>query len=259
MKKILINPNMKNLDNFLSYADANDFLFEVFCYDPSVLNCDNKIKEYIANYMPIKEKIFSMHGAFLSIKVSAPDPSIRYASRHRIIQNCEISSVLGIKNLVVHCDNIPQIKEQRYIDTWVDICYEFYSSVIDKYDINIIMENCWDLSPYPLKQLVDKMNTDKFKICIDTGHVQCFSDSDINEWIDVLNTDITHFHYNDNNGVIDEHNPAGQGKFDFRALTEKVKEHNINPTVVLEMEDGETLDRINNAVDYLKCNRIYPY
>lgn len=46
-------------------------------------------------------------------------------------------------------------------------------------DINIIMENCWDLSPYPMKQLITKMNTEKFKGCLDTGHVHCFSKADI--------------------------------------------------------------------------------
>ena len=259
MSKIIVNPNMNDLDNFLPYVDNNDFFFEIFCFDPTVLSCDEKIKEYIETYILIKDRIYSMHGAFLSINISAYDHSIRNASRHRVIQNCEISKTLGIKNLVVHCDNISQIKDKQYIDNWVDTCYEFYSSLIDKYDINILMENVWDLCPYPMKQLIDKMNTGKFKACIDTGHVQCFSKSDIQEWIDVLNTDIVHFHYNDNNGKIDEHNPPGQGNFDFKALTDKVIEHNINPSVVFEMDDDESIDRIESSIDYLKSNRFYPY
>ena len=250
---------MENLSNFLSFADNNDLGFEIFVCDPSILDCEKEIQKNIEIFSTFKEKIYSMHGAFYGLQIACSDLSIRNASRNRIIQNCEISKLLNIKNLVVHCDKIPSILEQGYTNRWVDICYEFYSFIIDKYDINIIMENCWDFGPHPMKQLIDKLNTKKFKCCIDTGHINCFSKTGIGEWLDTLNKDIVHFHFNDNNGKIDEHLPAGQGTFDFKTLTEKVEKLNINPTVVFEMNTNETIENINSSINYLKANKYYPF
>ena len=260
MGKLLINPNLNDLDNFLNFANENDFFFEIFGFcSPSVLDNESSIQKHIDIFLPFKNKIYSMHGAFIGLQITCGDASIKNASRNRIIQNCEISKVLNIKNLVVHCDKIPYILQQDYTDYWVDACYEFYSHIIDKYDINIIMENCWDFSPYPIKQLINKMNTEKFKACIDTGHINCFSKVDIGEWIDVLNTDLVHFHFNDNNGEIDEHKPAGQGTFDFKTLTHKIEKYNIKPTVVFEMNTNESIDNIKSSIGYLKTNNFYPF
>ena len=259
MGGFLINPNLKDLDNFMNFADENGFHFEIFVCDPAVLDSEERIKQEIENFFPFKDKIYSMHGAFFGLQIVCADSRIRNASRDRIIQNCEISKVLNIKNLVVHCDKLPYILQQDYTDSWINGCYEFYSSIIEKYDINIIMENCWDLNPYPMKQLINKMNTKKFKGCIDTGHINCYSKSDIGEWIDVLSTDLIHFHISDNEGEIDEHKPAGQGTFDFTTLTEKVEKHNIKPTVVFEMNVNETIERINSSIDYLKNNKFFPF
>jgi sugar phosphate isomerase/epimerase len=260
MNKVLINPNIKELDIFLDFANKNDILFEIFGFcEPDNLDNNEKMKENIHIFDQFKYKIDSMHGAFIGLQVTCNDLSIRNASRNRIIQNCEISKELNIKNLIVHCDKIPYILQQDYTNYWVDACYEFYSFIIDKYNINIIMENCWDFNPYPMKQLIEKMNTKKFKGCIDTGHINCFSKTGISEWIDVLNTDLVHFHFNDNKGEIDEHKPAGQGTFDFNTLTKKVVELAINPTVVIEMSTYENIDNIISSIDYLKKNNFYPF
>jgi sugar phosphate isomerase/epimerase len=260
MSKLLINPNINDLDNFLDFAVKNDFFFEIFGFcNPSDLDNEEIVQKHIEIFMPFKDRIYSMHGAFIGLQVTCWDSTIRNASRNRIIQNCEISKTLNIKNLVVHCDKLPYILQQDYTDSWVDACYEFYSEIIYRYDITILMENCWDLSPQPMKQLIEKMNTDKFKGCIDTGHVNCFSKADINEWIDVLAEDLAHFHFNDNQGEIDEHNPAGQGTFDFKTLTKKIEEYNIKPNVVFEMDTYENINNINNSINYLKENKFYPF
>ena len=260
MDRILVNPNLEDIDNFLLFANENRILFEIFGFcSPSILDSEEEIQRHINIFSSISDRIYSMHGAFIGLQVSCGDLSIRSVSQKRIIQNCEISKVLNIKNLVVHCDKIPYILQQDYTDYWVDTCYEFYSSIIEKYDINIIMENCWDFSPYPMKQLISKMNTIKFKGCIDTGHVNCFSKAGISEWIDVLNTDLVHFHFNDNKGEIDEHKPAGQGTFDFKALNESLKKYNIRPNVVFEMNTNESLENIKSSMDYIKTMGYFPF
>jgi sugar phosphate isomerase/epimerase len=259
MSRLIVNPNLNNLDNFLTFISDNGFCFEIFFCNPEILDSEERIEEQIITFSSFTDKIYSMHGAFYGLQITASDSKIRNASRSRIIQNCEICKRLGISNLVVHCDKLPYILEQGYTDYWVDSCYDFYSYIIDKYGISIFMENCWDLSPYPMKQLINKMNTSQFKGCIDTGHINCFSKAGINEWIDVLNTDLVHFHFSDNSGKIDEHKPAGQGSFDFKSLTERVAKYGIKPSVVFEMNTNETIENIRSSIDYLKTNAFYPY
>ena len=257
MNDLLIQPMQWDFDNYFSYASENNFNFELlgFC-EPGILDDEKKINELIDIYMPLKDRIYSMHGAFFSLQVTALDSTIRDASRRRIIQNCEICKKLDIKNLILHCDKLPYIREQSYTNKWVDASYPFYSSLIEQYDINIIMENCWDLGPYPLKQLVDKMKTEKFKACIDTGHVHCFSEASIGEWIDVLGNDLIYLHFNDNHGETDEHLPAGSGSFDFQALTDKIAEHRLSAKVVFETF---SIDNIKSSIKYLKQNMFYPF
>ena len=260
MSKLIINPNIKDLDSFLPYAEENDFYFEIFGFcSPSVLDSEAEIQRHIEIFAPFKDRIYSMHGAFIGLQVTCGDSAIKNASRNRIIQNCEIAKVLGIKNIVVHCDKLPYILQPDYTDFWVDSCYEFYSELISKYDVNFLMENCWDLGPQPLKQLIEKMNTEKFKGCIDTGHVNCFSKADIIEWIDVLNTDLAHIHINDNHGMTDEHFPAGQGSFDFKTMTNKIEEYKIEPTAVFEMDTYESIENIESSIEYLRLNNYFPY
>jgi len=258
--KNIINPNIKDLDNFLSYAEKNGFYFEIFGFcSPSVLDSEAEIQRYIEIFTPFKDRIYSMHGAFVGLQVTCGDPAIRNVSRNRIVQNCEISKFLGIKNLVVHCDKLPYILQEDYTDYWVDGCYEFYSEILDKYDINILMENCWDLGPQPLKQLIVKMNTARFKGCLDTGHVNCFSKADIAVWMDVLTTDLAHIHINDNHGKTDEHMPAGKGTFDFKTLTEKIEKYKIEPSVVFEMDSYESIENIESSMNYLRINSFFPF
>jgi len=51
MGKIIINPNIMELDNFLDFADEQEYYFEIFSFcDPSILDSEEKIQEHIEIY-----------------------------------------------------------------------------------------------------------------------------------------------------------------------------------------------------------------
>ena len=260
MSRILVNPNTAKLGEFVTFAEENSVGFEVLAFcNPLELDDEEALRKNIEMFMPFRDKIESLHGAFIGLQVACDDEAIRNVSRKRIEQSCEIAKELGIKSMVVHCDKLPYVLYPDYTDYWVEGSYAFYAGLLERYDVNILMENCWDLGPQPLKQLIRRMNTERFKACMDTGHVNCFSRAGLEEWVDVLNTDLAQLHINDNGGELDEHKPAGEGTFDFKALTAKLKEYTVRPRVVFEMNVYEEIDNIEKSMAYLKANGLYPF
>jgi len=257
MPQLIINPYLDNLDECLAFAEENDCLFEItgLCY-PSVIDDAAKVREHIRIFSTFKDKIYSMHGAWIGLQIATRDMAVRQVSRNRIIQNCENAAELGIGRIIIHGDKPPGINTQSGTDYWVNTAHEFYTEIIAKFGINIIIENCWDYEPYAIKQLIDKMNTPKFKACLDTGHVNCFAKSPLDDWIDILGEDITHIHLCDNLGTYDDDLPAGQGTFDFDILTKRLEQDKIEPAVVFELP---SLERVKASVEYLKANGLFPY
>jgi len=99
-------------------------------------------------------------------------------------------------------------------------------------------------------------NQNKFKVCFDTGHYNVHSNKSMKEWFDVLNSDIGYIHLNDNNSVLDEEIPPGQGNIDWNLFNAMIKKYDLDPHVVFEVAD---IPDFKESIDYLKTNKIFPY
>ncbi len=120
------------------------------------------------------------------------------------------ASVLGIKNWVIHPifpfggdEPSAQMRAESF-----RINYEFFAELLEtaeKYGITVCYENMpfvgFGLSEVDrIKEMVNKINSDRFKICLDTGHVNCFKTRDLGEAVRICGKDLRVLHVHDNRG-----------------------------------------------------------
>ncbi len=137
------------------------------------------------------------------------------------------ASVLGIKNWVIH-PIFPFGGDEPDTEMQAEsfkINYDFYSELLEtakKYDITICYENMpfrdFGLSEIDrIKEMVDKINDDRFKICLDTGHVNCFKTRDLGEAVRICGKDLRVLHVHDNKGW-DSHDIPYFGNADWESF-----------------------------------------
>ena len=103
MKKILVIPDLKNLDDSIRVAkgynagfEYNDFMFarflddEEYCKKTLDIYKDYKLPSYTTN-----------HGAFIDVLPYSTDKKVKEISIHRINQSIEITRKIGANAVVI--------------------------------------------------------------------------------------------------------------------------------------------------------------
>lgn len=159
----------------------------------------------------------SLHGAFIDINPGSPEPLVREAARKRVEEALLAANLLQAQTVVFHSGFNPMLRGPGRMSKWIDTAAHFWRSVLSELEpeATVVVENMWEPSPEPLKLLVDSVDSPRFRICLDTGHLNVFSQVLPEVWIESLSQRIVHIHLNDNNGDWDQELPLGHGTFDF--------------------------------------------
>ena len=103
--------------------------------------------------------------------------------------------------------------------------------------VTIALENTWDDRPevlLHLKALLPERNNVMF--CLDTGHLNVYSQLPLRRWWRCLGDDISAIHLHDNDGLSDDHLPPGRGTVDFETLVELLLDMRRMPLLDLEVD-----------------------
>lgn len=139
----------------------------------------------------------------------------RAERREMMEKSIRIASMIGCKNWVVH-PIMPYGTEDlgtEYAERTRIMNLEFMSCLLKtakEYGVTICLENMpmhnFSLSkPQEILKLVNEINDDYFKICLDTGHVSVFDDMDLKEEIIRCGNKIRALHIHDNSCGFDMH------------------------------------------------------
>lgn len=265
MRALLIQPYLDNFDECFNYSKTStNMKFEIVDFAfASILDDQEEIEKRIEFYLNkgMFEKYETMHGAFIDLYLPSDDINIYKYAEKMITKNFEIAKELGIKNLIFHSNYIPQLMRASYKENWLNRSAELYTKLMDKYGVGVFLENIFDWHPEPLKELVLKINSEKFKVCFDTGHINHFANfspkkRSITEWIDVLGKDLKYLHLNDNLGDYDSELPVGKGTFDWSQFHKSMINNNIDAQTVFEVKDMKAVDE---SIEFLKINKYYPF
>ena len=198
----------------------------------------------------------SFHGVFQDVLIHSSDKKIAELSKERVMNTLKVASELKAIQVVFHGNFNPLIKEEYYKKNWVERNSGFWSEILDRYHIKILLENTWEPTPDMFRRLLDRINSPLFKICFDIGHANVYSKIPIKEWFASLGSEIPYIHISDNSGEKDQHMEIGKGKINWHEFSNLVEEYAVHPEIVLELV---TLEETKRSLKYLDENSIYPF
>ena len=174
--------------------------------------------------------------------VSEEDRAERLEKMRRSIR---MTAKLGCKNWVVHPImpfGIDELGTEQATQTW-EMNVEFMSKLLEvarECDVVICLENMpmpnFSIgSPEAILRLVETMNDEHFKICLDTGHVSVFPNLRLGDEVRRLGKKICVLHIHDNRGQRDEHLPPHAGIIDWGDFVLTLREIGFDGVFSLEI------------------------
>lgn len=188
----------------------------------SIGNSLDQLDESIAVYRErmgksMEDRELSLHGPFLDLCPCSYDSAIREATLLRFNQCYEAAKRLGAKRVIYHTCFYPNI---YYPFIWKENATGFFKEFLNGKDesIAIHLENVFEEEYSYMRDLVREVNHPAFSICLDIGHVNCYSPYSVKEWIMALAGEIGHVHIHNNGGDKDSHQSLDQGSISMEEI-----------------------------------------
>ncbi len=146
---------------------------DYFGSTPSILDNKELLEEKINEYKGLlKDYPFPIyfHGAFYDLKVFSKDPIIGQVAKKRFTQSIEVAHKIGATKIVFH----PHYAGDRYKDLWTETQVKFWKELeplAKEKGIKILLENTTDTNPNCIFDVLEKLNSEHFATCLDTGHL----------------------------------------------------------------------------------------
>jgi len=155
----------------------------------------------------------SVHSPTTDINIASVRDSIREASLLLLEDVCRKSSDMGARMVVVHPGYSP----------WLELMDRSYRSLLrsleslaliqDEYGVPVAIENMggWEVCHFRDPSLIPVIREFGLSFCLDVGHANI--NGALPQFLSAGVPD--HLHLHDNNGVVDDHLPLGEGNIDF--------------------------------------------
>jgi sugar phosphate isomerase/epimerase len=194
-----------------------------------------------------------VHGPFLGLVYFYRDHLLRDAVQQRLDRTFEVVRELEPDTLVLHTNWKLDHAALDLNDVWLAECARFWSGEIERYEdlgVTVVLENLLEPDPDLMIACCDRVASDRFRLCLDVGHVNVWSELSHAEWVARMGRRLAHVHLHDNDGTADQHRPPGSGTIDVDALFAALDEHLDRVTVSLELEvpDAAKLDALRRLV-----------
>jgi len=181
----------------------------------------------------------AVHGPFLGLIYFYRDHLLRDAVQARLDRTFEVAAALRPQTLILHTNWKLDHAALGLSEVWRDETARFWRGEIGRYEeigVTVALENLLEPDPDLMIGCCDLVGSERFKLCLDVGHVNVWSELSHAEWIARMGRRVAHIHVHDNDGASDQHLPPGQGTVDFDALFAAIDAHTDRVTVSLELE-----------------------
>jgi len=198
----------------------------------------------------------SIHAPFMDLSPGAVDAKVRAVTLERFFHVMEIAEVLLPKTVVFH-SGYEKWKYAHRVDMWLEGSLMTWQPLIEKaarLNTQIAIENIFEDEPSNLLKLMEKLHSDNFGICFDTGHFNLFSRVPLEEWLGKLTPYIFELHLHDNDETFDQHLPIGDGTFDFKTLLSSLSVKDCLFTIEAHTPE-KVLKSLERLKEYLTASR----
>jgi len=249
-------PTMNSQNIFVSIINADEqqsFFLEspntnielsAFCSPETLDTRADELVSCISAAMQGSSRRLTLHGPVKDLAYESSDLKIRAVAKERIVHGLSIAAALKAEVLVAHSTFNPLHVFNNYPASWVEKSIAFWREIIpiaQEHKVRVVFENIWDPTPDAMLAVIRAINSEYFKVCIDTGHLNIFSKVSIEEWVTQCGKDLTYVHLHNNNGVLDEHCGLDEGTFDFACFFNALKKESIDPILTLELRHRAAL------------------
>lgn len=185
----------------------------------------------------------TLHAPFFDLAPGALDPHILAASRDKLRRAFDLLEIFRPRSIVCHLQ-FEENKQGYKLGEWTAAALATWQQVLQtaaSHKVPIMLENTYEQSPAAHKAILSQLNSPYARFCLDVGHLLSFSHSPWQEWLPTLSPWLGQLHLHDNHGEQDQHLAPGQGKFDFPALFQFLRHHDLHPLITLEPHSQEDL------------------
>lgn len=183
--------------------------------------------------------------------------------RELLMRQFELFDAIGVKNAVLHCDNLDYLGEDVSLELKREKNTEALEILCDALkgtDMVICLENLrpprFTTTADDLLYFINRINSKNLGICLDTGHLNLSENPNQLEFIEKAGKHIKALHLADNDGLgIDQHlMPFARGTVDMVSVIREMKKIGYEGLYNLEIpgERKAPMEILGYKLDYIK-------
>jgi hypothetical protein len=216
---------------------------------PNYLNSD--YTEDIAKIKSLSlNKTITVNGPYIDLNPATPEMEIKKIVELKIEQAINYAISANAKEIMFLSTFIPQLQlPDLYDNHWIEQSIVFWKKLCAKYPaIKINLANTFEYNPSNLIEVYKGVDKYNFGLCLDVGHVLCFSSMPLNEWFNLTEEFTETIYLHSNRNKKDEHLNLFEGMLltdeGFLKIKNKIKDKNI----ILSLSKTDTIERNINIV-----------
>lgn len=192
----------------------------------------------------------TIHGPYMDMSPGGADEGVRRLTEEKFSRLISVTIPLKPEVITLHAGY-----DERYFDgdsaLWLRQSIKTWTLLAREAELAgtvLALENIFEARPDTLKDLVEAIGSPSLRICIDSGHLNLYSDVAMEEWFSSIGPYIAELHIHDNFGIKDDHLPVGDGEIDFPLFFRLVKRYTDGPVHTIEPHGEDVLMRGLEAV-----------
>jgi len=185
----------------------------------------------------------TLHGPFFDLVPGGMDKKILQASRERLKQAFDLIPLFNPLSIVCHTG----YDRKRYMDDqdqWLETAIETWTELLrglEGSETILMFENVYEKTPNMLLRLIDGLGSEQVGFCFDTGHMNVFSETDMDGWLKAMTPSLKQLHLHDNEGIRDDHLAIGAGAINFDSLFSYIERKQLKPIITIEAHQEQAL------------------
>ena len=184
----------------------------------------------------VDRRIF--HAPFNELFPCAIDPRARELAAFRYRQAMVLAESYGAEKIVIHGGYIPRVYFPEWFEEQSILSWKEFLPEIPK-GMTVCLENVLERSPQMLLAVVQAVNDERLRLCLDVGHANAYSKRSVYSWLEESTAFLSHLHIHNNDGSGDTHSPLYEGSIPIRELLDRAWTLCPEVTGTLELPDSQ--------------------
>ena len=225
--------------------ELTEFCISENCDDPS------KVMDFFLENTKYTDDLL-FHAPYNELLPHAIEPAVVRIAEQRYDESYKMCLEYGVKKMIVHANYIASLYFSGFFITQQ---IKFWKKFLSTHpgDTKIVIENVMENEPFLITKIVEGVNDERFKMCLDTGHANLHPEKTLDEWLEECAPYISHMHIHNNNGPTgstgfagagDLHRALGNGIIDYEKLLKKAEELIDCPDLTVTIETSEVKESV---------------